>query len=365
MATPRPFVYSDRPKLRRVLNGQDSFVTVRLTLCSDGGCVLGITMNHLISDGWTIANFLHDWSELHNGREVEPVAFRFVPELCQRLPEHLVKQFQARPSRASATKLSALGSVAATFMAVGRRTRLHFSDEELRLIKVRAEAEAQTWVSSNEALASHVQSLLRKELGAQQPLEVQCMVNLRGKVAGVPPRSIGNYIIGPRLRAEDSGPAAVHATFRGALTAQSLLEHPQPEQAFIFKALAGNYSGAPSFEDIHGVAQWNSQLANPYGQVDFGAGSPVHMGTWGGEGMKIIRSMPRHGGLDVCISHLAFRRDPSLTKAQQSKVKHAMATLSQHPELKPMGPMLLGAKADVCTKNGPKKFCPVLVEPCL
>jgi hypothetical protein len=224
-------------------------------------------------------------------------------------------------------------------------------------------------VSSNEALASHVQSLLRRELGAEQPLEMQVMVNLRGKVAGVPPRSVGNYIVGPRLRAEDSGPAAVHATFRGALSEQSLLEQPQPEQAFIFKALAGNYSGAPAFEDFHSVAQWNSQLANPYGQVDFGAGSPLHMGTWGGEGMKIIRSMPKHGGLDVCISHLAFHRDPSLTKAQQGKVNRAMAALTHHPELRPtephakVFPVLLGLQADVSAKKVPNKPLSALVEP--
>merc|ERR550514_468155 len=75
--------YTVLPRKKALMNGEGPLMTAQLTLFSDGGCVLGVIFNHLIADGWSVAMFMRDWSEVHNGRAIQSVDYHPPKEILR------------------------------------------------------------------------------------------------------------------------------------------------------------------------------------------------------------------------------------------------------------------------------------------
>lgn len=161
-----------------------------------------------------------------------------------------------------------------------KRSVIHFSDEELKVLKAKAQQEAGTWISTNEALIAHLHPLLldafnisdRSKIGALLP------VNWRGKISGVTERWVGNNVsVIPLVYDldQDGKTAAkgIHEVMRAGLSEQQLVSDIKFTSAsfdagafYEHKDLGRTKAGV--------IQQWNYQATNPYFEVDFGVGKP-------------------------------------------------------------------------------------------
>lgn len=357
---PQKGKYSVLPRMKDVAAGRGPLMTVQLTHFQNGGCVLGVVFNHLVADGWSVAMFMRDWSEVHNGRKIQPIKYQPPRELLRCFAPAEMEEFV----KSADLQLMLSGWKARAMMwmkgiwidrflrrPAPRRSVLHFSDAQVRRIKARAEQQAGSWVSSNEALAAHLHPLFLEVfgVGAAEPLPkgwatgALLPINLRGKVSGCCERTVGNLVtVAPvqwDLRAE-AGPAReVHEAMRAALAEPSLLQH--------VKSL--NYQGSRLEYYQHAVlsqwpaaggviTQWNYQAVNPYYEVDFGAGPPTRSVPWTGEPVKVMRGLPKEGGFDVFVSHIdqgikSWATMPWGKKARERYIEAKFIALENHPRL--------------------------------
>merc|ERR1712217_226032 len=114
---------------------------------------------------------MRDWSEIHNGKSIDPVSIA--------LPEQLLHQFTDDDAH-QFLKDNTMGLVAKGIVANIRpymwnratnppkRSVIHFTDEELKALKTAAEHRAGTWVSTNEALMAHLHPILVDVFGSSE-----------------------------------------------------------------------------------------------------------------------------------------------------------------------------------------------------
>merc|ERR1711920_156682 len=110
-----------------------------------------------------------------------------------------------------------------------KRSILHFTDEELCVLKKRAEAKAGTGISTNEALLAHLHPLMLDAFGVPEDAFVGASVaiNLRNKLSGVSARAIGNNVCVVHcsydLKSPKGGAAlAVHEAMREEVSEKEL-----------------------------------------------------------------------------------------------------------------------------------------------
>jgi hypothetical protein len=311
---PKRGIFTSYPNINHVIAGKAPILTVKLTLFKEGGCALGMVANHIVFDGWTFAMFMRDWSEVHNDRQVQATVAHPPPEMMRIATPDAVQAI----SKSKGLKCVMKGLIGKAVLKIliplmfrqitrspVKRSILHFTDEELSVLKQRAEAEAGTWISTNEALLAHLHPLMLDAFGvpADACVGAAVPINVRNKLSGVSSRAIGNYaFVVPfsyDLHGPKGGPArAVHEAMREELSERELQKVVE----------LNNYSmttgeiympekfmpGTPGF-----IQQWNYQATTPYFDVDFGAGAPDRALPWALEPVKVMRG-PR-GGLDVMV----------------------------------------------------------------
>merc|ERR1712032_834186 len=153
---------------------------------------------------------------------------------------------------------------------------IHFSDDELRALKARAEKGTGTWVSTNEALLAHMHPLMLEvfKVPATGIVGAQLPVNLRGKVNGVGEKAAGNNttmigcVYNLELNEHKSLSAQIHEGMRKNLAEDVLVRTVQfgnriwnCNQFFAYI----NLQHKPGIID-----QWNYQVTTPFFDVDFG-----------------------------------------------------------------------------------------------
>jgi len=308
--------FTNYPSVSQVIAGAAPLLTVKLTIFENGGCALGLVANHIVFDGWTFATFMKDWSELHNGRQV-PSTTPYPSAEMLRIPNADEAQSTATSKGFKCVAKGLLGKLALKVMlplklrfslkAPLKRSVLHFTDQELTILKARAQAKAGTWVSTDEALLAHLHPLMLEVCGVPKDcwhcLGACIAVNLRGKLSGISPRTIGNVVCSGNcsydLKDPTGGAAlAVHEAMRRELTESELRRSIAlwnhmfaRSEVFMHETFK---PGTPGY--IH---QWNYQATNPYYEVDFGAGRPDRALPWSFEAVKVMKG-PR-GGLDVMV----------------------------------------------------------------
>lgn len=306
-------VYCDIPDHRGVIAGDEPLMTVKLTLFENGGCSLGVVMSHLVADGWTFAMFMKDWSDIHNGLEIEPVEYR-LPKSVFRMASHeetaeIVKSKNLQPTFCGWRGTLFFNVIFPLIIdtvanpTYTNRTVIHFTDEELQALKASAEASAGTWVSTNEALLAHIHSVMLDAFEMpQHKRQLGCVVpcNLRGKIDGCSVRTTGNLVSSPSVTYDLSanGALSVHNEMRKELSKKEL----EKTVALINHRFQHHqwYMNAETLR-VGWLQQWNSQMTSPTYNVDFGAGPPDRAIPWAVEPVKVMKG-PR-GGVDVVISH--------------------------------------------------------------
>ena len=306
--------FCDIRNLVKVGDGEEAILTVTLTLFDDG-CALGVTMNHGCSDGGSFAAFMQDWSDCHAGKQVEPVLMG-LPKNALRVPsEEEVAHFTKKEVSYVQDVLAAYNDPsstaradkAASAAAPAGRQRLHFSEKHLQRLKSEAEEGADTWVSTNEALLSHMYTLLLDAAGVQnrEKCGIDCAVDLRGKVGEIiPQRMLGRAVCNVEPVVDMSDPAKagerVHNAMRDQLDSSKLL--CRHEAGTYFFAHNTQLCG-PTAESTHKL-DWNFQGKAPFYAIDFGAGTALRGVPWNAsEGVKIAPCA--QGGFDVFISDAA------------------------------------------------------------
>jgi len=302
-------------------DGEEAILTVALTLFDDG-CVLGVTINHGCSDGGSFAAFMNDWSDCHAGKQIEPVLMGF-PKQALRVPsEQEVAHFTSKETSFVKDLLeewndpnsTTRADKAAHGVAPARRQRLHFSEEALQRLKSEAEEGADTWVSTNEALLTHMYTLLLDAAGVldREKCAIDCAVDLRGKVGDIiPQRVLGRAVVytnanaGEELLVDMSDRTKagerVHYAMREQLNPSKLLCRREGFENYLF---AHNiHLRGPAPESTHKLS-WNFQGKTPFYAIDFGAGRAVRGVPWNaGECVKVAPCA--QGGVDVFISDTA------------------------------------------------------------
>jgi len=202
---------------------------------------------------------------------------------------------------------------------------IHFSDDELRALKVQMQKHARTWLSTNEALLGHLHPLMLEvfSVPATGIVGVQLPVNLRGKINGMGERAVGNNVtlvscVYDLESSEKSLPAQIHEEMRKKIAEDVLVKTVQfgnrtwdCNQLFMFKDLKPR----PGVID-----QWNYQVTTPFFDVDFGIGKPTRAQPWSLEPVKVMQSL--HGGVDVMIHRTSIA---SWAKDQHGAVNTALS----------------------------------------
>jgi hypothetical protein len=310
-----PFgVFADDPASINAFNG-GPLLSVRLTQFESGGCILGLLACHGVFDGTTFANFMRDWSVLHAGGSVPAAICTMSPKLFQDASdetmeamiksEEMVNQMQGWKYRLMLWIMAKMMPRMMKSMSQ-KRCIIHFNEHEMRALKSRAQIEAGTWVSTNEALIAHLHPLMLDafEVPKADKVASALVVSVRGKIPEVPDRSVGNPVLVLPLVYDVSSSekpliAQVHEQSRSKLSENNLLNAFQvnnramsESKAYVFKALKRGTPGV--------IEHWNYQVALPYSEVDFGLGKPSRMQPWALEnGVKVMKALD--GGVDVML----------------------------------------------------------------
>ena len=135
--------------------------TFKLTRLAGGGCALGISMAHALTDGHGFFNFLRSWSQLHNGqphtkpffdrRLVNPeiASLKTFSDSCLDLPE----RYNGFKYLSLAGLVKFLTKVVFNMNNILTSTT-HFTESQLNAIK--NEGSKNSRISLNDALSSHL-----------------------------------------------------------------------------------------------------------------------------------------------------------------------------------------------------------------
>lgn len=200
------------------------------------------------------------------------------------------------------------------------RTRLHFSDDELKRIKKAAEQRRGDWVSTNDALLAHIYDVLLDTFQLpdeqREHLAVCVLANLRGR-AGISNRFFGNAVsksICPvdfrrNVIGESQGvdlASVVHDSLRAQMTETRLfmfVELLSWVSRQVLLVSSGVVFVSMQMPQVPGMlTRWNNSTSYPINKVDFGAGPPVRsINQNDGEAIRVVPCPA--GGVDILVSH--------------------------------------------------------------
>ena len=289
--------FINEPTRRAVERGNSALMTVKLTEFDDGGCVLGVSINHGLVDGAGFHKILRHWSDLMGGQGGEPpfmgrdiYGFSTGRDLAQ-WQSDLDELGLAQPLNFNT--LSGKAVKAAMFSMLDKirargREMIHFTPAHVAALKAKVREEAELdWVSTNVALSAHIlHAIIPLQLSAKATsLGVGNVINIRGRVdpenRSEQDGFAGNALFISISQIEQDRPIA--NTSRGEI-ARSLhgvftsLDEPYIRRCMenIVDSLDAGY-GYPGLNLFSPIMAINNQSKFQVYDVDFGVGSPVRV----------------------------------------------------------------------------------------
>jgi shikimate O-hydroxycinnamoyltransferase len=278
----------------KVVDGKAPLLTVKLTRFADGGSVLGITINHVIADDFSLLRFMEDWS-----RRLRGLAADDGPTPCH--DRTLLDALGATaPGRARAanrefavtSRLAKLAMVGKLVLRAGQlaTVTVRFSPGEVTALKGAAMADlagTDRWVSTNDALSAHLWQMLgdlrTEPRRTWDTLGV--VVDLRSRLAGALPEQYWGNAAGQlylsmathELRSGSLGTVA--EAVRGGLG--GLTEHQVREDVAFLDAQRTAHRlqrvANPLTREVYrpdSLISLNNRANLPFYAMDFGAGRP-------------------------------------------------------------------------------------------
>jgi shikimate O-hydroxycinnamoyltransferase len=273
----------------RVVDRDQPLLTVKLTHMAGGGSVLGVAINHSITDGAGLLALLENWSHEHRGLEYPPPCEdrRLLDNLGEGAPPAALLD---NGRFAVARRGAKLAFVARLITSTGRLSTVtvHFTPGEIDAMKAAATAEllgTGRWVSANDAFTAHLWQVLG-ELRARpggSAEKLGLVVGLRSVFGDtLPPGYWGNPITNAQItmtadELRTRSLAAVAEAVRGGLgpDAPAVV---RDEIAFLAAQREAGRSARvmsrTAFDTFDNTVGINNRSRFPYYRIDLGEGAP-------------------------------------------------------------------------------------------
>ncbi len=286
------------PDRRSVLSGKSPLSSLQLTKLADGKSVLGLALNHVITDAGgfhKIAHHLgHIYSVLADGKPVpEPSFVTNLPEFSFGTNHNWAETKTELAGQGLKTPFSIRGAKgwlprnmivwAMNKISTQKRLRVHLTPEQVRRLKASAlEESGEDWISTNAALCAHFTAIMINLIHDGTPkksLRIGQLLDLRNRYFEDPDNLqsgfIGNAIL---IHTEQ---ATLENYARGALTRffKSMVDDLSPE--FIKSRLdviadclrhGRNYPGLEMSDPLLAV---NNQTKMPAYNIDINGFKPA------------------------------------------------------------------------------------------
>lgn len=324
------------PNRRDILKGTAPLMCVKLTEFTNGGSILGVTINHGLMDAAGFHLVMRRWSDLFIGRDSEPLILQgdiygFQTSRARRERQVAIRKAgMAKPLNGN-TFIGRYFTHLMYKMLDGIRLRgremIHFSAEDVANLKDRVRKESGLdWISANVAISAHVLHVIipRQMTKKNRVLRVGNVINIRGRVPSEVCADQSNYL-GNALYIMVSGTEAatsVHDFTRGDIarflrkTFDDLKpDHIQFAMQNIVDSLEDGF-GYPGLNIFKPIMAVNNQSKFDVYNVDFGAGRPLRVIPQD-VGDHIMISPSPDGGVEVYIrDFVSLKRQKKLLEPE-------------------------------------------------
>ena len=321
------------PKRQQVEKGTGALMAVKLTHFAAGGCILGVTINHVLMDATGVHLVMKRWSQLFQGKNQGTellygrTLFRFggshnPPQLHSRL-----KQLNlAVPPNFNTLWGKLIKFV--MFFALDRAKKMdrelfHFSPEQVERIKQQVTQESgEPWLSTNVAMGAHLAKIMLDLQFGQRKIDVLQLTNilsLRGKInpdqQDLHSRFAGNamyVMVSPTAlnkRACDIERGEFARILKRAFN-EADADFIRERMDAVVDCLENGYA-YPGFNLLKPIIGLNNQSKIDVYGVDFGAGElqrviPQDVGD------NILMFPAKDGGIDVYLRNILSAKQQKL-----------------------------------------------------
>ena len=326
---PRHGIFADVRDWKKVKQGMEPIMTVRISNFEDGTSALGVCITHALVDGFSFNKIMQIWSEGHMRGFPDAPVYTFDRKMIfDVLPK--VDVDETRSSGAKVRKLTAGISSwwpwIVAHMVDKQRARIHLSFDEIAQLKKSVVTREGSAVTTGEALMArllkHLSDLMHPRLSQDTTLVM--VANLRGR-GGLPTTYLGNlatFVSNKGLSPLPACPkdmddtALVDATRQvgNRLRGQEAAAKVASDQLKTLSLMEQGYLSATPHgppEGAKNVFNFNNQVSFPQAQIRFGEGSIIGYVPWCIDMVQVVPSMEPDLG-DVKTSGPLVRQGSTL-----------------------------------------------------
>jgi len=336
--------YLDKPEILDMFNGTAPVMTVVLTHMMDGGCVLGVTVSHMVAGGngffaYVMPRFaafvrtcdpsaitekdLGFVKPIEDRREL-PQAKRSLEQLQQLIDSLENPPLSFRDLLFGRMKRSVLYMLLRNSRDQNR-VFVHFPPEELDAIKneVLANSDKLKWISTANALAAHLTKVLASLApnSPATPTQAGLIIDHVNKLKHLPKGLMANtfYLYSCTFDKWINKSTTSEIAEQLHQTVQNVLADPQAlidEMAFEEDCLKWNYQPNPRLKLSIPVIVNNQSKFKPLVQLDFGTGvCEMYVPHKAGDSLLMVPATDR--GIDVWLSTVnIFTGNPLYLKTE-------------------------------------------------
>ncbi|MEG9884448.1 MAG: acyltransferase [Hyphomicrobiales bacterium] len=299
------------PTSKKIIKGKAALMYVKLTNFLRGGCILGITISHVLMDAAAFHMLVHLWSTIFISLKED----KYSPKLWNKKINFDRSLFQFGTNRDKETLLEDIGRAGlpkpinfngifgklTQYVSLKFLERIRRSDREIvyfskerkeRLKQVVTEESGEPWITTYEALCAHFSKII-SELGGKETGKMQLLTvrDLRGRIDSENKEKhalfLGNALFVYNIRTnfgkayKTVGRGEIAACMRRA-SSRVTPELLKADMDFVYDCLRSGY-GYPGFDLRLPFISLNSQLNLDVYGVNFGAG-------------KLLRVIPQEVG---------------------------------------------------------------------
>lgn len=209
--------FVDHVAARDARDGGRPLLTVRLTLLSDGGAVLGLSWHHAVGDLQSFMVLMRAWSAAVDGAAPPEVLVASDRDVF--LDSVLPAEDCGRPGLRvlDSEEAAALGREVDTALRANRMVQVYFTDAEVAAMRAAFTAKAGRGLSANDVLCAHVVTAMRALDEDPESRRLTMPVDLRRRL-GLIPGVLGNLLGEIHLTcAPRAEPEALAAQIRAAV----------------------------------------------------------------------------------------------------------------------------------------------------
>ena len=314
------------PSRRLVREGQSALAYLRLTNFQDKGCVIGLSVNHLITDAAGLQKITCNLCDIYNAL----ARGQSIPDskLVARLPEFVFGKQTNWPETKKELKRQSLKTpismrglqgyfvrllVNWSMEKITSQARLHLSltADQVKALKTKVLGESgEDWISTNVALCAHFCAIMIELVnGAKvdKPIRIGQLLDLRNRYFPAPDGEQGHFV----------GNAILIHSERVELT-----DHSRANLARFFKQMTGKFTAAfvkdrmdviadclrhgrnyPGLEMVDPLLAVNNQTKIPFYAIEFLGHKPIHIIPQD-VGDTLMFFPTSDGGVDIYIRDL-------------------------------------------------------------